>query len=145
MYIISHSALSVRVYSVLPWICLLLGTSCQMSPPHIPPIVSKSSFSLRNGNPLSTFWFRMSSFTQNKRTEYCYPIPFPCRFQTNSLESNFYPRYLQDFHRIGILFLFPLRECPQVCRVFKMFLLVLAEPNIRCQKCCSIVRHLPYL
>ena len=98
MYIISHSALSVRVFSILPRICLLLGTSCQTSPPHIPPVVSKSLFSLHNGNPLPTFWFRTSSFTQNRRTEYRYPIPFPCRFLINNLESNFY--------KVCILFLF---------------------------------------
>ena len=110
MYIISHSALSVRVLSVLPWICLLLGTSCQMSPPHILPIISKSLFPLRNGNPLPTFWFRMPSFTQNRRMEYHYPILFPCRFSINSLKSNFYLRYLEDFYGICILFLFPLKR-----------------------------------
>ena len=90
MYIISHSTLSVRVFSVLPWIRLVLGTSCQTSPPHILPIISKSLFSLCNRNLLPTFWFRTSSFTQNRRMEYCYPIPFPCRFLINNLESNFY-------------------------------------------------------
>ena len=98
MYIISHSTLSVRVFSVLPWIYLLLGTSCQISPPHVLPIVSKSLFSLCNKNPLPTFWFRTSSFTQNRRTEYHYPIPFPCRFLINNLESNSY--------EVCILFLF---------------------------------------
>ena len=107
MYIISHSTLSVRVFSVLPWIRLLLGASCQMSPPHVPPVISKSSFSLCNGNPLPTFWSRTSSFTQNRRTEYRYPIPFPCRFLISSLESNFYLCYLEDFYGMFILFLFP--------------------------------------
>ena len=106
MYIINHSTLSVRVFSVLPWIRLLLGTNCQMSPSHIPPVISKSLFSLCNENPLPTFWFRTSSFTQNRRMEYCYPIPFPCRFSISSLESNFYLCYLKDFYEMFILFLF---------------------------------------
>ena len=106
MYI-SHSALSVRVFSVLPWIRLLLGTSCQMSPPHILPVISKSSFSSCNGNPLPTFWSRTSFFKQNRRTEYHYPIPFPCRFSISSLKSNFYLRYLKDFYGMFVHFLFP--------------------------------------
>ena len=100
----------VRVFSVLPWIHLLLGTGCQMSPPHILPVVSKSSFSLCNKNPLPTFWFRTSSFTQNRRMEYHYPIPFPCRFSISSLESNFYLRYLEDFYGMFVLFLFPFKR-----------------------------------
>ena len=107
MYVISHSALWVRVLSVLPRIRLLLETNCQTSPPHVPPIIFKGLFSLRNGNPLPTFWFRMSSFTQNRRTRYCYPIPFPCRFLINNLESNFY--------EVCILFLFlPKRTSPDI-------------------------------
>ena len=50
--------------------------------------------------------YRMSSFTQNRRMECHYPIPFPCRFLINSLKSNFYLRYLKDFYRIYVLFLF---------------------------------------
>ena len=114
MYI-SQSALSVRVFSVLPWICLLLGTSCQTSPPHVPPIISKSLFSLCNGNLLPTPGYRMSSFTQNRRMECCYPIPFPCRFLIISLKSNFYLRYLEDFYGMFVLFLFPIeRTSPNI-------------------------------
>ena len=110
MYIISHSALLVRVLSVLPRIRLLLGTSCQMSPPHVLPVVSKSLFSLCNGNLLPTFWFRTSSFTQNRRMEYHYPIPFPCKFLINNLESNFY--------KVCVLFLFlPERMSPDIWSV----------------------------
>ena len=56
--------------------------------------------------------YRMSSFTQNRRTEYHYPILFPCRFSINSLESNFYLHYLKDFHGICVLFLFPFERMP---------------------------------
>ena len=65
----------------------------------------QSSFSLCNRNPLPISGYRMSSFTQNRRMECCYPVPFPCGFLINSLESNFYLHYLEDFYRIYILFL----------------------------------------
>ena len=59
--------------------------------------------------------YRTSSFTQNRRMEYHYSIPFPCRFSINSLESNFYLRYLKDFYGICVLFLFPLeRTSPNI-------------------------------
>ena len=142
MYIISHSTLSVRVFSVLPWIYLLLGTSCQMSPPHVLPIISKSSFSLCNGNPLPTPGYRTSSFTQNRRMEYHYPIPFPCRFSINSLKSNFYLHYLKDFYGICILLLFLIeRTSPNIQSIQN----VLTYTGIGCQKCHGIVLHLPYL
>ena len=58
---------------------------------------------------------RMSSFTQKRRMECHYPIPFPCRFSINSLKSNFYLCYLGDFYEIYILFLFPLeRTSPNI-------------------------------
>ena len=131
MYIISHSTLSVRVFSVLPWICLLFGTSCQTSPPHVPPVISKSLFSLCNGKPLPTFCYRTSSFTQNRRMEYRYSIPFPCRFSINSLESNFYLRYLEDFYGICILFLFPFkRTSPNIQSVQKCSYLYMQSPTL---------------
>ena len=104
MYIISHSALSVRVFSVLP----LDSSSSWDQLPNVSTthsVISKSSFSLCNGNPLPISGYRMSSFTQNRRMECCYPVPFPCGFLINSLESNFYLHYLEDFYRIYILFL----------------------------------------
>ena len=129
MYIISHSTLSVRVFSVLPWIHLLLGTSCQISPPHVPPVVSKGSFSLCNGNPLPTFWSRTSSFTQNRRMEYHYPIPFPCGFSIRSLESNFYLCYLKDFNGMFVLFLFPFeRMSPNIQSVQSVLTCTGADP-----------------
>ena len=85
------------------------------APLHVPPAISKSLFSLCNGNPLPTFWSRTSSFTQNRRTEYRYPIPFPCRFSISSLESNFYLCYLEDFYGMFVLFLFPFeRTSPNI-------------------------------
>ena len=110
MYIISHSALSVRVFSVLPRIHLLLQTSCQTSPPHVLPVVSKSLFSLCNGNPLPTFWLQNVLFHTKQENECRYPFPFPCRFSINSLEFNFYLHYLRDFCGIYIPFLFPLER-----------------------------------
>ena len=59
--------------------------------------------------------YRTSSFTQNRRMECHYPIPFTCRFSINSLKSNFYCHYFGDFYRIYILFLFPLeRTSPNI-------------------------------
>ena len=110
MYIISHSDLSVRVFSDLPWIHLLLETSCQMlhcpfhplSPKVCSPYVMEICYLLSG--------CRTSPFTQNRRTECHYPIPFPCRFSINSLKSNFYICYLGGFCEIYILFLFPLER-----------------------------------
>ena len=137
MYVISHSTLSVRVLSVLPGIHLLLGTSCQTSPRHVPPVISKSSFSLCNGIPLPTFWFRTPSFTQNRRMEYHYPIPFPCRFLINNLKSNFY--------EVCVLFLFlPKRMSPDIQSVQNV-LTYNVRANIGHQKCHGIVLHLSYL
>ena len=54
--------------------------------------------------------YRTSSFTQNRRMEYHYPIPFLCRFSINSLKSNFYLCYFGDFCGIYVLLLFPIER-----------------------------------
>ena len=80
---------------------------CLLSPKVCSPYVMEICYLLSG--------YRMSSFTQNRRTECRYPIPFPCRFSINSLESNFYLHYFGDFCGIYILFLFPIeRTSPNI-------------------------------
>ena len=113
-----------------------------MSPPHIPPIISKSLFSLCNGNPLPTSCHRTYSFTQNRRTECHYPIPFPCRFSINSLESTSISIISATSAEIHILLKFSVERMSLSIQMFEMFSLVLAEPHTGHQKCHGIVCNL---
>ena len=111
MYIISHSALSVRVFSVLP----LDSSSSWDQLPNISTTRSTRHLQKVHSLYVTELHYLLSghrtfSFTQNRRTECCYLIPFPCRFSINSLKSNFYLHYLRDFYGIYILFLFPLER-----------------------------------